>query len=262
MGLITAILIAGVFFADLGVDSASVDPRIFYGYKASIYDFPYQLSLHYKGEFNCGGEIIGEHYALTAAHCVYNYKEDSFEFRSGSSFRSNGGIVHKINLHDIYIHEKYNEVSIDYDIALVYVRDPLLSKNSIARAVTLPNSSYVPPPGVNAIVTGWGRCNNCPIDRPLQLNAVELPLIPWTRCQASYVNLTERMLCAGYDHGHKGAAKGDSGGPLVIDGILIGVVSFGLFSFPIVQYPSVFANIVVLSEWIKEKITELEHERM
>ncbi|GJQ74459.1 hypothetical protein Trydic_g21329 [Trypoxylus dichotomus] len=240
-------------------DTGSIEHRIFQGYKASIYDFPYLLSLHYKGRQLCGAAIIGEHYALTAAHCVAAFEEDSFQFRSGSSFKSSGGKMHAINLKDIYAHERFGRKG--NDIALIYVDEPLLSNDSIAKAVILPNSSYVPPIGVNAIAVGWGRCGSCPLYSPEQFNAVELPLIPQSRCRLFYPKLTESMICAGYEHNQKGTSQGDSGGPLVVNGVLIGVVSWGGFPFPMAENPDVYASVVALSDWVRSKMAQIESER-
>nr|CAD7400827.1 unnamed protein product [Timema cristinae] len=50
-------------------------PKIVGGEPATVEEFPFIVALVRKTEKNilCGGSIISEKYALTAAHCVYNY---------------------------------------------------------------------------------------------------------------------------------------------------------------------------------------------
>ena len=63
-----------------------ISDRIFNGYDASVYQFPYQAylrddTLNYYGYFgpsndygfSCGASIIHDYFALTAAHCIKGY---------------------------------------------------------------------------------------------------------------------------------------------------------------------------------------------
>ncbi|XP_030242780.1 trypsin 3A1-like [Drosophila navojoa] len=60
------------------------------------------------------------------------------------------------------------------------------------------------------------------------------------------------MICAGYSEGGKGSCKGDSGGPMVNgNGVLVGVVSWGK-PCALPNYPSVFARVSYVREWIRK----------
>ncbi|CAB3361301.1 Hypothetical predicted protein [Cloeon dipterum] len=60
------------------------------------------------------------------------------------------------------------------------------------------------------------------------------------------------MICAGYDFELKDSCRGDSGGPLVFEGMLIGVVLWGLHcATP--GIPGVYTNLndYQIRYWIK-----------
>lgn len=54
--------------------SANSAPRIVDGERASLGEFPWMVSLYYKGKFRCGASILNKNTVLTAAHCVNGYK--------------------------------------------------------------------------------------------------------------------------------------------------------------------------------------------
>ncbi|KAK9880793.1 hypothetical protein WA026_013122 [Henosepilachna vigintioctopunctata] len=45
------------------------NPNIIGGRPAEIWEFPYQVSIQYLTEHNCGGSIISPKFILSAAHC-------------------------------------------------------------------------------------------------------------------------------------------------------------------------------------------------
>lgn len=62
---LTVLLIAGSVQANPAIG------RIVGGEEVeNISEYPYQLSLRYFGRHRCGGSILNENWALTAAHCL------------------------------------------------------------------------------------------------------------------------------------------------------------------------------------------------
>lgn len=59
------------------------------------------------------------------------------------------------------------------------------------------------------------------------------------------------MICAGFENGGRDSCFGDSGGPLVINGMLVGVVSWGIeCASPF--YPGVYARVSYARKWIQQ----------
>lgn len=68
------------------------------------------------------------------------YKQDGVEQRS---------------LKRIISHPDYNQMTFDYDIALLELSEPLEFTNTI-QPICLPDSSHMFPAGMSCWVTGWG----------------------------------------------------------------------------------------------------------
>jgi len=66
------------------------------------------------------------------------------------------------------------------------------------------------------------------------------------------MNITDRMMCAGFVAGGYDACQGDSGGPLITSGYVVGVVSWGN-GCAFANYPGVYASVPNLLPWIKEQ---------
>nr|CAD7400253.1 unnamed protein product [Timema cristinae] len=92
------------------------------------------------------------------------------------------------------------------------------------------------------------------VDNLLQ---VDLPL--WTNAQCAQIfdngRLTDEMVCAGYIAGGKDTCQviieqgeeGDSGGALSLEGVQVGVVSWGSVC---AEYPGVYARVSRFRNWI------------
>ncbi|MER7705127.1 serine protease [Kitasatospora sp. NPDC097605] len=205
---------------------------------------PYLVSLA-RGSHFCGGAVLDPTTVVTAAHCVAGVRPAALTVRAGSLQHASGGVLAKAAA--IVLHPSYDPTTVDYDLALVRLATPLPG-GGIA-AVPLAARGADPSAG-GARVSGWGATVQ---DGPLSSAAriVSVPLIARAECRAEYgsATITDRMLCAGEGAGGKDACQGDSGGPLVLDGVLVGVVSWGLgCGRP--GYAGVYTGIGALRSWI------------
>ncbi|KAF2883136.1 hypothetical protein ILUMI_23030 [Ignelater luminosus] len=172
---------------------------------AEIEDHPYQLSFEVDNWRFCGAFLIRPNVAVTAAHRIWKCK-----LRAGSNLLHEGGQVAKV--FKICSHPKFDINTIDYDVSVILLDEPLVLGAGV-QTIPLQSVNEEIPTGTVATFTGWGRIRKD--------ECVEL----YSHHNAT---VTNRMICFGYTEGGKDACEFDTGGPLVINGMLVGVVSWGI----------------------------------
>ncbi|NXM09142.1 TMPS5 protease, partial [Tyrannus savana] len=255
--------------------------------------WPWQVSVCQGSQHRCGGSVLAREWIITAAHCVHRYPLPtllspqpsvpaalgsghavfcvlpSSSRLQGSAWRVFAGIVTHgslrqeagVPVQEVVHHPLYNHNSLDYDIALMKLREPLNFSAAI-RAVCLPPSHQDLLQGTQCWVSGWGYTTPDQAQVAGTLQEALVPLIGTRRCNSSCMypgGLTARMLCAGHARGQVDACQGDSGGPLVCwDGStwrLVGIVSWGQgCAEP--NHPGVYTNVAQLLPWIYQ-VTEV-----
>lgn len=227
--------------------------RIVGGTDADIEDWPWQVSLLLSGQHVCGGALVTPQWVVTAAHCFAGSKKELSRWKvvSGQTFM---GALSGSSVDKIIINGQYDEVSNNYDIAMMRLYSPL-SVGDTRRPVCLPPKHFGLSDGATMVVTGWGYLEE---DGKIssRLQQASLPLIDRTICSKPTVYgsaITEQMICAGFLEGGVDACQGDSGGPLVkfssSKHYLAGVVSWGVGCARRGK-PGVYCNVEEMMNWI------------
>lgn len=217
------------------------------------------LSLRQDGSHICGASLIAPTWVVTASHCIYSYGElaqaNSISVMSGSyNVNSNENIV---SVKRIIKHPSYNETTVDNDIALIELAQPITNITPIAldRASPLLKDTQ-------SWVAGWGNMSTSGSDYPDNLMEVNLKIIDFNTCNYYYeldgTQLTSNMFCSGYMNGSQDSCQGDSGGPLITAGnngyALTGVVSFGGSleqACGAKNYPGVYTKVQNYVDWVQ-----------
>ncbi|NXL43963.1 OVCH2 protein, partial [Podilymbus podiceps] len=239
--------------------------RIIGGEEAVPYSWPWQVSVQISDEHICGGAVLAKEWVVTAAHC-FNSKEpyrDLWMVVTGLHDLTEQEYKQKRSVKRYIIHPNFNKTTMDSDIALLQLAEPL-EFNHYVRPVCLPAKEEAVQPSRVCVVTGWGAREE-DREKGKKLHQLEVPILVHDTCQSYYINfprkVTQRMICAGFplEEG-KDSCTGDSGGPLVCSSednlgfyTLHGITSWGL-GCGRKSYPGVYTNVGGFVDWIKQSV--------
>ncbi|XP_055019853.1 LOW QUALITY PROTEIN: suppressor of tumorigenicity 14 protein homolog [Boleophthalmus pectinirostris] len=236
--------------------------RIVGGQNAELGEWPWQVSLHFMTNgHSCGASILSPKWLLSASHCFIT---NSQENRIPSNWQSYSGMqdqykhddVQRRTIRRIITHPDYNQMTFDYDIALLELNEPLVFGNSI-QPICLPSSSHHFPAGMSCWITGWGAMREGGQAAQLLQKAL-VKIINDSVCNTvTEGQVTSRMLCSGFLSGGVDACQGDSGGPLACfeesgKWFQAGIVSWGE-GCARRNKPGVYSRVTKLRGWIKKE---------
>ncbi|KAG8569418.1 hypothetical protein GDO81_014402 [Engystomops pustulosus] len=245
--------------SDCGIQKKS---RIIGGTEAGAGDWPWQISLqiHSNGDYEhiCGGTIINNQWVVTASHCFTSSVPLSYwRIVAGTINLDQDRVVSSIAA--IFKHEKYNDNTDDFDVALLKLTTPLTFTAGVQPAC-LPMSQQSFNPNTRCWISGFGKTVATLKETSNVLMNTEVGIISTEVCNSPTVYdgaITPRMMCAGDLRGGKDSCQGDSGGPLVClqndRWYLAGVTSWGTGCGQ-TNKPGVYTHVTEVLPWLYTKM--------
>lgn len=242
------------FNCDCGDTSLTVGTKIVGGEGSALGEFPWQTSLHatWKGHV-CGGTLISPTWVATAAHCVLRKKNPDYWLGFLGTVYRTGWNGTRVTFKRIIIHPQFNVYSLDNDIALMELTQPV-TLSSIIQPACLPSLSHMFSEAMKCFITGWGTTSEGGY-LAYVLQKAEVEVIRDDLCWKLYGSqVTDRMLCAGKVAGGVDSCQGDSGGPLICredsgKWFLFGITSWG-DGCARVNAPGVYSRVTALRRFI------------
>jgi secreted trypsin-like serine protease len=223
-GLSALLVLLAVLLVSPGTEASEPPARIVGGELTTTEKYPFAVALlDFSGRQFCGGSLVAADKVLTAAHCASGAAQWMLKVVVGrTDLRTREGTV--AGVRSIWIHPRYRSFEKGYDVAVLALNTsvsgtpvPLIDGGDRYRA------------GRQGTILGWGGVQEG-APRPSDvLRRGQVPLVADKTCSRAYPTLflPTHMVCAGYARGGVDTCQGDSGGPLIVDGVLVGVTSFG-----------------------------------
>jgi hypothetical protein len=213
------------------------EAKITGGTDVDISEFPWQIYLESRN-YLCGGSIIDNEWILTAAHCAVDdnnvvIRASEMEVKAGANNPRNPSDGRLYYVSQVIVHEDFDPVTLNNDIALLKLREPISYVNAepIKLISEIDALDGATDPGVMTWVTGYGITSIDPPAYPTTLQMIRLPIVTNEQASTVWKNIPGTDMMAGYRTTNKDACTGDSGGPLVVavsgSYKLAGLVSWG-----------------------------------
>ncbi|XP_052074215.1 chymotrypsin-like serine proteinase [Mytilus californianus] len=227
--------------------------KIVGGSNADISEYPWQVSLQLRSSGSwyhiCGGSIINNNWAVTAAHCVDGSSTSTLRIAAGMTQLSDTSRTHP----------SYSGSAAGYpnDIALLQLSQSLSYGENIDAIAVPSNVDFT---GSKCFLSGWGRLSGSG-SSPNTLQDVQMTVISNSECTTRWSSVSGATINSGHICIHetgKSACSGDSGGPMTCYSgntpYLAGATSWGISTCS-GSFPSVYARLTSFRSWISTYVS-------
>lgn len=165
------------------------------------------------------------------------------------------------NVTHLFVHPNYNRVTSNNDLAVIRVDSSYPEfHNTIEPALI---SAVIFPDNTDCLYAGWGA-DSITVGAPLNpiQRMIPAPIVPITQCNAANMHanrVLSTIFCAGFFHAIASTVcQGNIGGGLYCNGLLAGVLTFGL-SCGAANNPGVYMDIRQYRSWIESQFARTDN---
>ncbi|XP_051847391.1 kallikrein-14 [Antechinus flavipes] len=225
---------------------ASINEEKILGGQACIpFSQPWQAALFVSQRFHCGGVLLSDRWVLTAAHCAHWNLQvvlGKHNLRRLELSKQIARVKQQI------LHPNYNSRTKNNDLLLLYLQKPVKLTPQVKPIQIAKDCAN---PGTSCLVSGWGSVSSPYVSYPAVLQCLTIKIFSDEDCRKAYPDVTfPGMVCAGTYESGEDTCQGDSGGPLVCNGVLEGLVSWGMEHCGLTKYPGVYTRLCHYRTWI------------
>jgi len=226
------------------------------GTEATPHSYPWMAALFVDDKWFCGGTLISDEWVVTAAHCAKDASEMVVMLGAHNVREATEEGRLELTTRDFFTHEKYSQITLHNDIALVHLPEKVNFTN-IIRPVCLPKHSESGEAWAHedCQASGWGKPTDSATSISPELREVTVDTITNLMCALEFPTvINKNIVCISGKNG-KSTCNGDSGGPLhlVRDGVFkqIGITSFGSSVGCEIGFHAGFTRTASFLEWIE-----------